>query len=72
MQLLEVWEYVRGAGVLLYMELALSRKDGMQKFDRPFRKSSGQPYFLDVNPQPGKFDSSSLWPNGWPTPGAFS
>ena len=45
-QLLEVWENVAG-GVILHTELALSRKDGLQKFDRPFRKSSGQPYFLD-------------------------
>ena len=68
--MLEVWENIIG-GVLLHMELAISRKDGLQKFDRPFRKASGQPYFLDVNSQPGKFDSSRLWPNGWPTPGAF-
>ena len=44
------------------MELALSRADGTQ-WTRPFRSHLGYPKFLDVNQQPGMFDSGTMWTN---------
>ena len=52
----------------LRIELALSRQDGLARFDRPFRQSTGAPYFIDVNEAPNRFDSGVIWANGWPIP----
>ena len=50
----------------LRIELALSCKVGMSRFDHPFRKSAGASYFLEPYGVPEHYDSGVIWANGWP------